>query len=585
MTKLWSMFFFCVLLVATMNWYAVVREPDVVAIDELQEHVNSVVKVRGKIVSWIEDPWGSGDSRMDIIISDGTGVVEIRWMNHQTLPPVGSTIEAVGDVISYMGYMYIMSVGSGSVSWDVEDVVSSEWVGEDLTTIAMSPEMYAGRPVTISGHISKTLNPDARTGTFDLRDHPEYTGSNYFLKVLVFGSTDKWIESSSKVNVTGVLSYSERDMRWVLYAQGNYIEVDNTYQSVIATLDWNDPASWQYEIYSLVSLQGKMVQDTDGSWWIEGSGAGERMCALPSAAHLADDAVAIRNMTQVWIGRYMWPENLPYTCIVMGMDAGSARLVTTNTLFEIINNPHQWLDNSETVVIEGWLSTTISPTYDEGAIGDGPSWDTRTAELSIHLSGSRERYLEEGLYVRASGTVVWDVSGTQMVFEVDTLIPLYSWTTDGTTVFAMPLPAELSWFDGPTAWFWDALGGSRVYIEGHLNLSDGTPHIEQAGTDKILCLILDPSVDAAALVDPETNRSNTSLIWIGRLFTQNDAQAGSINICMDIASPDVDRDMLGFEDELFFGTDPEDADTDDDGVNDGDEVAAGSDPLDPMDKA
>ena len=47
--------------------------------------------------------------------------------------------------------------------------------------------------------------------------------------------------------------------------------------------------------------------------------------------------------------------------------------------------------------MEGWLTTTISPTYDEGSIGDGPTWDTRNTELNIHLSGSREKYLEEGL--------------------------------------------------------------------------------------------------------------------------------------------------------------------------------------------
>ncbi len=54
--KLWPMFFFSVLLVAALNFYAVSREPDRVMIDELHEHENEVVRVEGIMVSWVEDP-------------------------------------------------------------------------------------------------------------------------------------------------------------------------------------------------------------------------------------------------------------------------------------------------------------------------------------------------------------------------------------------------------------------------------------------------------------------------------------------------------------------------------------------------
>ena len=49
--------------------------------------------------------------------------------------------------------------------------------------------------------------------------------------------------------------------------------------------------------------------------------------------------------------------------------------------------------------------------------------------------------------------MVWDVESTSMVLEVDTLEPMDFWTVNGTPVYATPLPSELSWFDGPTAWF------------------------------------------------------------------------------------------------------------------------------------
>jgi hypothetical protein len=47
---------------------------------------------------------------------------------------------------------------------------------------------------------------------------------------------------------------------------------------------------------------------------------------------------------------------------------------------------------------------------------------------------------------------------------------------------------------------------------------------------------------------------------------------------------DSDGDLLSDFEELFdTGTDPLDSDTDDDGYSDGDEVTAGTDPLDPED--
>ncbi|MFN0030678.1 MAG: Ig-like domain-containing protein, partial [Flavobacteriales bacterium] len=50
-----------------------------------------------------------------------------------------------------------------------------------------------------------------------------------------------------------------------------------------------------------------------------------------------------------------------------------------------------------------------------------------------------------------------------------------------------------------------------------------------------------------------------------------------------VATSDCDNDGLSAEEEDLAGTDAGDSDTDDDGINDGDEVNGGSDPLDPCD--
>jgi gliding motility-associated-like protein/uncharacterized repeat protein (TIGR01451 family) len=111
----------------------------------------------------------------------------------------------------------------------------------------------------------------------------------------------------------------------------------------------------------------------------------------------------------------------------------------------------------------------------------------------------------------------------------------------------------------------------------------------------------DPSVDALATNDCDldgldnageilagTDNTNPDTDGDG-FFDGEEVDAGSdpLDPCspsnVALATSDCDNDGLMADEELVIGTDPGDADTDDDGINDGDEVNGNTDPLNPCD--
>ena len=73
MAKLWVMFFTSLLLVSTMNFYAVIREPDLIDIDEIHEYPRETVKVKGVLTSFVVDPYGEQADRIDLQVREVDG--------------------------------------------------------------------------------------------------------------------------------------------------------------------------------------------------------------------------------------------------------------------------------------------------------------------------------------------------------------------------------------------------------------------------------------------------------------------------------------------------------------------------------
>ena len=111
MARMWVMFLTSLLLVMTMNFYAVVREPDLVPIGDLPEYPRETVKIEGILTSWIRDPYGDGDDRIDMQVmdkDDGYTVAEVRWVkngyiNESNIPAIGSIVYVEGEIVEWNG--------------------------------------------------------------------------------------------------------------------------------------------------------------------------------------------------------------------------------------------------------------------------------------------------------------------------------------------------------------------------------------------------------------------------------------------------------------------------------------------------
>ena len=181
--RLWVMFALSVLLVAAMNAYAMVREPEIIGTDELVEHNNEVVSIRGKVVSWIEDPFASGDNLVNIIIEDDKGVATLRWYGVGEIPMLGTEVTATGKANVKNGKIYMTATGGGALSWDASDVPEAPELR--LSTIALNPSNFLGESFTITGYISKPINPNSTFSSVEIRDNPVYGSHLHQMNMLV----------------------------------------------------------------------------------------------------------------------------------------------------------------------------------------------------------------------------------------------------------------------------------------------------------------------------------------------------------------------------------------------------------------
>ena len=336
--RLWVMFALSVLLVAAMNAYAMVREPELVDIENLVEHNNEVVSIKGKVVSWVEDPYSSGEDRVNIIIEDDTGVAQLRWYRFGEIPMLGTEVTATGDVIEYNGRLWLQALGSGALSWDDSDVPDAPVIG--ISTIAADPELFVGDAFTITGYISKPVNPNATFTSLDLRDHPNYGNHEHQMNMIIHSAPGQWLEAGQKVEITAVIEYSQKFLQWTIHTEGPEIRIVRTHEVQPTTIGWSNYQTWSYNSGAKVLLVGEISGDE-----IIESGGDLRACVLNSG-----DLSSYEGKEVNFGGRLIWSTSYAGWCI----DASNSVEVdlidisdAENILGQLASNPADTIEEVE----------------------------------------------------------------------------------------------------------------------------------------------------------------------------------------------------------------------------------------------
>ena len=555
--QLWVMFALAMFLVATLNWYAYVREPEVIRVDQLLEYKNEVVKVQGTLISWVEDPYASGDDRVDAIIDDGTGVVESRWYRPGSMPPIGTTVTVMGDVIEYDGRIWIQSLGAGAMEWTTADLPEIETLA--IADVAKDPAAYEGKLIQLTGFIGESIAPDATFTSAYLGDHPNYGNSEHQMHLIIRSAIGEWIEATSKIEVQGMLTYQQRDLRWSLQVQGPEILVDRNHVLNIPQLDWSAQATWSYQSGQTVTMTGVLLTG-DEHWTLYGP-SGESICVLPTQQDRDNSASSsLDNTVQTVEGRLMWSSSTSGWCIDAneGMSPTLVNPETPMSLLAMLSADPVGMvqDTNATYTLSAYMQYAIEPSVEQekGYFVDAAAYTPGWTRVAVTLPGPRTTWLEAGQNVISNVSVSWD----DEEMRIRLIVHDY-------TLGPVPQARTLLWDDGATQWSYTR--DQNVVLDGKAVFEDGRWHLYRDGSNQSIAL--NPHGQA---IGTDEYHADQSMTWTGRLRQVQSADGMSIGYSLDQADAlDTDGDGLSDTLEDGFGTSVTNEDSDDDGISDREE--------------
>ena len=518
--RLWVMFALSVLLVAAMNAYAMVREPELVKIENLVEHNNEVVSIEGTVLSWVEDPYSSGEDRVNIIIEDDTGVAQLRWYRFGEIPMIGTKVTATGDVIEYNGRLWLQALGSGALSWDEADVPDAPLIA--ISTIAANPQDFVGDAFTITGYISKPVNPNATFTSLDLRDHPNYGNHEHQMNMIIHSAPGQWLEAGQKVEITAVIEYSQKFLQWTIHTEGPEIRIVRAHEPQATTIGWSNYQTWSYNSGAKVLLVGEISGDE-----IIESGGDLRACVLNSG-----DLSSYEGEEVSFGGRLIWSTSYAGWCIdasgsieVDLIDVSDAE----NLLGQLSSNPADTLEDvadGTTFLITGVVSgsTLMSETGDTKIIIANAVYPNTLAKMDAYVPvGQHYGWLEEGQPIVANVTISWNSASSEFQLMVLDMV------LTGEPSSANPY--DLS--DGAPA-FYDL--NKITSITGNIVTIDGEMYLQKEGGEQKIRI--NAQLNSIGLNE---QHEGLTLKWTGRLIeVPNDVTLAHIYVLDNADATDED---------------------------------------------
>ena len=496
--RLWVMFALSVLLVAAMNAYAMVREPEMVDIEDLVQHKNEVVSVEGIILSWVEDPYSSGEDRVNLIIEDDTGVAQLRWYRHGEIPMIGTKVVATGDVIEYEGRIWLQALGGGALQWDASDIPETPEIG--ISTIAANPEAYVGEAFTITGYISKSVNPDSTFTSLDLRDHPVYGSHEHQMNMIIHSAPNRWLESGQKVQLNAVIEYSQKFLQWTIHVEGPEIQIVPGSTPEPATIGWTNYQTWSYSSGSKVTISGVINGDE-----ITEPNGDLKACLLN-----AGDISNYEGKEVQFVGRLIWSTSYAGWCI----DASSSEnndvidiSGAENLLSQIASNPsetYRYDVNETSFLISGVVSgsTLMSENGDTKIIIADAVYPNTLAKMDAYIPvGQHFGWLEEGQPIVVNATVSWNSLTSEFQLNVIDMV---------LTGNPSP-PNSYDLADGAPA-FYDL--NKITSITGNIVTEDNQTYLQKEGGSQKIKI----NIDSNSIYYTNDANQNKTLKWIGRLI-------------------------------------------------------------------